>query len=68
MTDHISTIEADTGSTVIIDKAVSNIGYDNKPFISSKGGSTVSPKEGVYDVQNVDTLLQWLKGGTVNIG
>ena len=68
MTNHISTIEADTGSTVIIDKAVSNIGYNNKPFISSKGGSTVSLKEGVYDVQNVDTPIAVTQGGTVNIG
>ena len=43
MTNHISTIEADTGSTVIIDKAVANIGYNNKPFISSKGGSKGYP-------------------------
>ena len=68
MTNHISTIEADTGSTVIIDKAVSNIGYNNKPFISSKGGSTVSLKEGVYDVQNVSTPVAVAQGGTVNIG
>ena len=68
MTNHISTIEADTGSTVIIDKAVSNIGYNNKPFISSKGGSTVSLKEGVYDVQNVSTPIAVAQGGTVNIG
>lgn len=68
MTNHISTIEADTGSTVIIDKAVSNIGYNNKPFISSKGGSTVSLKEGVYDVQNVDTPIAVAQGSTVNIG
>ena len=68
MTNHISTIEADTGSTVIIDKAVSNIGYNNKPFISSKGGSTVSLKEGVYDAQNVDTPIAVAQGGTVNIG
>lgn len=68
MTNHISTIEADTGSTVIIDKAISNIGYNNKPFISSKGGSTVSLKEGVYDVQNVDTPIAVAQGGTVNIG
>ena len=68
MTNHISTIEADTGSTVIIDKAVSNIGYNNKPFISSKGGSTVSLKEGVYDVQNVNTPIAVAQGGTVNIG
>ena len=68
MTNYISTIEADTGSTVSIDKAVSNIGYNNKPFISSKGGSTVSLKEGVYDVQNVDTPIAVAQGGTVNIG
>ena len=68
MTNHISTIEADTGSTVVIDKAVSNIGYNNKPFISSKGGSTVSLKEGIYDVQNVDTPIAVAQGGTVNIG
>lgn len=68
MTNHISTIEADTGSTVIIDKAVSNIGYNNKPFISSKGGSTVSLKEGVYDVSNVSTPIAVAQGGTVNIG
>ena len=68
MTNYISTIEADTGSTVSIDKAVANIGYNNKPFISSKGGSTVSLKEGVYDVQNVDTPIAVAQGGTVNIG
>lgn len=68
MTNYISTIEADTGSTVSIDKAVSNIGYNNKPFISSKGGSTVSLKEGVYDVQNVSTPIAVAQGGTVNIG
>ena len=68
MTTYISTIEADTGSTVSIDKAVANIGYNNKPFISSKGGSTVSLKEGVYDVQNVDTPIAVAQGGTVNIG
>ena len=68
MTNHISTIEADTGSTVSIDKAVANIGYNNKPFISSKGGSTVSLKEGVYDVQNVSTPIAVAQGGTVNIG
>ena len=68
MTNHISTIEADTGSTVVIDKAVASIGYNNKPFISSKGGSTVSLKEGVYDVQNVDTPIAVAQGGTVNIG
>ena len=68
MTNYISNIEADTGSTVIIDKAVASIGYNNKPFISSKGGSTVSLKEGVYDVQNVDTPIAVAQGGTVNIG
>ena len=68
MTNYISTIEADTGSTVSIDKAVANIGYNNKPFISSKGGSTVSLKEGVYDVQNVTTPIAVAQGGTVNIG
>ena len=68
MTNHISTIEADTGSTVIIDKAVSNIGYNNKPFISSKGGSKVTLKKGVYDVSNVSTPVAVAQGGTVNIG
>ena len=68
MTNYISTIEADTGSTVSIDKAVANIGYNNKPFISSKGGSTVSLKEGVYDVQNISTPIAVAQGGTVNIG
>ena len=68
MTNHISTIEADTGSTVIIDKAVSNIGYNNKPFISSKGGSNVTLKKGVYDVSNVSTPVAVAQGGTVNIG
>ena len=68
MTTYISTIEADTGSTVSIDKAVANIGYNNKPFISSKGGSTVSLKEGVYDVHNVSTPIAVAQGGTVNIG
>ena len=68
MTNYISTIEADTGSTVSIDKAVANIGYNNKPFISSKGGSIVSLKEGVYDVQNVSTPVAVAQGGTVNIG
>ena len=68
MTNHISTIEADTGSTVIIDKAVSNIGYNNKPFISSKGGSTVSLKEGVYDVHTMSTPIAVAQGGTINIG
>ncbi|MDU1986339.1 MAG: autotransporter outer membrane beta-barrel domain-containing protein [Veillonella dispar] len=68
MTNYISTIEADTGSTVSIDKAVANIGYNNKPFISSKGDSTVSLKEGVYDVHNVSTPIAVAQGGTVNIG
>ena len=68
MTNYISTIEADNGGTVSIDKAVANIGYNNKPFISSKGGSTVSLKEGVYDVQNVSTPIAVAQGGTVNIG
>lgn len=68
MTNYISTIEADTGSIVSIDKAVANIGYNNKPFISSKGGSTVSLKEGVYDVHNVSTPIAVAQGGTVNIG
>ena len=68
MTNYISTIEADTGSTVSIDKAVANTGYNNKPFISSKGGSIVSLKEGVYDVQNVSTPVAVAQGGTVNIG
>ena len=68
MTTYISNIEADTGSTVIIDKAVASIGYNNKPFISSKGGSTVSLKEGVYDAQNVSTPIAVAQGGTVNIG
>ena len=68
MTNYISNIEADTGSTVIIDKAVASIGYNNKPFISSKGGSTVSLKEGVYDAQNVSTPIAVAQGGTVNIG
>ena len=68
MTNYISTIEVDTGSTVSIDKAVANIGYNNKPFISSKGGSTVSLKEGVYDVQNVSTPIAVAQGGTINIG
>ena len=68
MTNYISTIEADTGSTVTIDRAVANVGYNNKPFISSKGGSTVSLKEGVYDVSNVSTPIAVAQGGTVNIG
>ena len=68
MTNKVSTIEADTGSTVTIDRAVANIGYNNKPFISSKGGSTVTLKEGVYDAQNVSTPIAVAQGGTVNIG
>ena len=68
MTNYISTIEADTGSTVIIDKAVADIGYNNKPFISSKGGSKVTLKNGVYDVSNVSTPIAVAQGGTVNIG
>ena len=68
MTNHISTIEADTGSTVVIDKAVASTGYNDKAFISSKGGSTVTLKEGVYDVQNVSTPIAVAQGGTVNIG
>ena len=68
MTNYISNIEADTGSTVVIDKAVASIGYNNKPFISSKGGSTVTLKEGVYDAQNVSTPIAVAQGGTVNIG
>ena len=68
MTNYISTIEADNGGTVSIDKAVANIGYNNKPFISSKGGSTVTLKEGVYDVHNVSTPIAVAQGGTVNIG
>ena len=68
MTNYISTIEADTGSTVSIDKAVANIGYNNKPFISSKGGSKVTLKNGVYDVSNVSTPIAVAQGGTVNIG
>ena len=68
MTNYISNIEADTGSTVIIDKAVASIGYNNKPFISSKGGSTVTLKEGVYDAQNVSTPIAVAQGGIVNIG
>ena len=68
MTNKVSTIEADTGSTVTIDRAVANIGHDNKPFISSKGGSTVTLKEGVYDVHNVSTPIAVAQGGTVNIG
>ena len=68
MTNYVSTIEADTGSTVSIDKATANIGYNNKPFISSKAGSTVTLKEGVYDVHNVSTPIAVAQGGTVNIG
>lgn len=68
MTNYVSTIEADTGSTVTIDKAVANVGYNDKPFISSKGGSTVTLKEGVYDVHNVSTPIAVAQGGTVNIG
>ena len=68
MTNYISNIEADTGSTVTIDKAVANVGYNDKPFISSKGGSTVTLKEGVYDAQNVSTPIAVAQGGTVNIG
>ena len=68
MTNYVSTIEADTGSTVTIDRAVANVGYNDKPFISSKGGSTVTLKEGVYDVHNVSTPIAVAHGGTVNIG
>ena len=68
MTNYVSTIEADTGSTVSIDKAVANVGYNDKPFISSKGGSTVTLKEGVYDVHTVSTPIAVAQGGTVNIG
>ena len=68
MTNKVSTIEADTGSTVTIDRAVANIGYGNKAFISSKGGSTITLKEGVYDAQNVSTPIAVAQGGTVNIG
>ena len=68
MTNYISTIEADTGSTVTIDRAVANIGDNNKPFISSKGGSTVTLKEGVYDVHTMSTPIAVAQGGTVNIG
>lgn len=68
MTNHISTIEADNGGTVSIDKAVADIGYNNKPFISSKGGSKVTLKNGVYDVSNVSTPIAVAQGGTVNIG
>ena len=68
MTNYISTIEADNGGTVSIDKAVDNTGYNNKPFISSKGGSKVTLKNGVYDVSNVSTPIAVAQGGTVNIG
>ena len=68
MTNYVSTIEADTGSTVTIDKAAANVGYNDKPFISSKGGSTVTLKEGVYDVHTVSTPIAVAQGGTVNIG
>ena len=68
MTNYVSTIEADTGSTVTIDKAVANVGYNDKPFISSKGGSTVTLKEGVYDVHTMSTPIAVAQGGTVNIG
>ena len=68
MTNYVSTIEADTGSTVTIDKAAANVGYNDKPFISSKGGSTVTLKEGVYDVHTVSTPVAVAQGGTVNIG
>ena len=68
MTNKVSTIEADTGSTVTIDRAVANIGYGNKAFISSKGGSTVTLKEGAYDVHTVSTPIAVAQGGTVNIG
>ena len=68
MTNYVSTIEADTGSTVTIDRAVANVGYNDKPFISSKGGSTITLKEGVYDVHNVSTPIAVAQGGTVNIG
>ena len=68
MTNKVSTIEADTGSTVTIDRAVANIGHNNKPFISSKGGSTVTLKEGVYDVHTMSTPIAVAQGGTINIG
>ena len=68
MTNYVSTIEADTGSTITIDRAVANVGFNNKPFISSKGGSTVTLKEGVYDVHDVSTPVAVAQGGTVNIG
>ena len=68
MTNKVSTIEADTGSTVTIDRAVANIDYNDKPFISSKGGSTVTLKEGVYDVHTASTPIAVAQGGTVNIG
>ena len=47
---------------------MANIGHDNKPFISSKGGSTVTLKEGVYDVHTMSTPIAVAQGGTVNIG
>ena len=68
MTNKVSTIEADTGSTVSIDKATANVGYNDKPFISSKGGSTVTLKEGVYDVHTMSTPIAVAQGGTVKIG
>ena len=68
MTNYVSTIEADTGSTVTIDRAAANVGYNDKPFISSKGGSTVTLKEGVYDVHTMSTPIAVAQGGTVNIG
>ena len=68
MTNYVSTIEADTGSTITIDRAVANVGFNNKPFISSKGGSIVTLKEGVYDVHDVSTPVAVAQGGTVNIG
>ena len=68
MTNKVSTIEADTGSTVTIDRAVANIDHNNKYFISSKGGSTVTLKEGVYDVHTMSTPIAVAQGGTVNFG
>ena len=68
MTNKVSTIEADTGSTVTIDRAVANISYNDKPFISSKGGSIVTLKEGVYDVHTASTPIAVAQGGTVNFG
>ncbi|WP_303938246.1 autotransporter outer membrane beta-barrel domain-containing protein, partial [Veillonella infantium] len=41
---------------------------NDKPFISSKGGSTVTLKEGVYDVHTASTPIAVAQGGTVNIG